>query len=141
MSDYVSISSQDLCNEIILSALEPTKLDLGCVSRLNFAGYPTAVILVDDVETIRKKQKLFLNKVAELDFWNEWEGFFLINYNSGNVIDARSSKWEIPYLAEKEIKDTWDPEFTGSWYGICVGDLILTKEGKLYTVYGYVLHG
>lgn len=137
MDNHISISIRDLCKEIILSAVEPMKLDLGLVKRLNYARYATAVILVDDVETIEKKRRLILNKVAEFDFWNEWEGFFLLHYKSGNVIDARSSKWEIPKDTEKEIKETWDPEFAGPWYGICVGDLILTKEGELYSVNGF----
>ena len=124
---------------IIKMALEPIPVQgLGRIRYWNVANYPTALILINQESlNSRKFQKCILKEEGKLDFWNEWEGFFLYHYIGNEIYDARRTPWEIPEIAQMCIKKR-DPEFEEkSWYPFCVGDFILTEEGIIYSIRGF----
>ena len=131
----------DVMKEVAVTmALAPIPVQgLGRIRYWNADNYPTALILINQESlNSRKLQKCILKEEGKLDFWNEWEGFFLYHYIGSEICDARRTPWEIPEIARMSIRKKWDPEFEEkSWYPFCAGDFILTEEGIIYSIRGF----
>ncbi|MCM1221255.1 MAG: hypothetical protein NC548_42930 [Lachnospiraceae bacterium] len=100
---------------------------VGCRNGFGRPMTRTHVIFMDDVP-----DRYIVRKIGELDFWNEWEGFVLMNKDRP-FYDCRKSDWEIPVPEGVELNHP-------QWSTVqAVGDRVVTKDGSVYVVYGFNL--
>lgn len=121
----------EMCLTIIKSGMKPVVRPWMKIPRAAHSH----IILMDSLPKLRTPggaiiNKYLLQRIGELDFWNEWEGFASINHNV-TVYDARTSEWEFPaHPGIKRSSDTYNPVQNA-------GDRIVLKDGSVYVVYGF----
>ena len=122
------IEIKEFCSSIIKHATAPST-DVPRVPLMNRFGMASSIFVVDEVPS-----NYFVEKVGTLDFWNEIEGFFLVNQYIP-VYDLRESYWDLP----KDIKfSNIDKIRSGEYICTAVGDRFIDKDYNVYKLVGFV---
>ena len=126
--DVTRINLSDLCGDIIKSVTEPS-LNVPKVPMMNRFGMKSSIFVMDKVPN-----KYIVRPVGVLDFWNEIEGFFLVNSHIPTY-DMRREYWDLP----EDIKfSNLDKIRIGEYVCTAVGDRIVDNDYNVYKVVGFI---
>lgn len=139
MLDLNSMVQKIICNSVLPTTRD--NLPSGVTDIWNgISGFSkfhklTNLYLVDEVPEVKGTcwggEPIVLENAGSLDFWNDIEGFFIYaSTRCANVVDKRTTNWEIPNSVELKPEHT-DDRKPGEYI---VGDAFVDKDYNVYII-------